>query len=666
MPPETTARDAVTTPTETLDDSPASRGITPRAVALALLLVVGFTVAGCFSVFLRYEIIGTGYLPRGAVALLLVLIAVNAALRRLKRLNVRPLSARELLLIFLLLLIVGAIAGQEYAQHFYLKIIGIVYYATPDVARPELYLDELNPMLVPDTDPAGAAATWAHEGLPPGRSMPWRPWLRPLLVWTPFFFAIYWMVLCFAGTLARRWEQEEKLLYPLMEVPMEIVEGEPSGTASLLRSPLTWVAFALPCIHYTLKGLHGYWPQIPYIDLEPRLQTRFAGAWAAFNGILLYIRMDMIGIAYLLAAEVGFSLWFFFFLRRTQQFVRLSLGVTTAQQRFFRLQTTGGYLLLAGALLYSAREHLRRAIRVAIGTLRPGPDAADAKEPYRLAVFGFVAAFVFVVAWCSYFGMDTVWAIVTYVFFPLVGMVVARVICEAGMFVYSVPFGGYTAGFNEALFTIFGSRRIGPQNVTLMTLTSFCQIRSTATQNSAAVFQGYRLGTDMGARRRDIMLLAMVAVVLAILACHICSPWIIYNWGAPKLADWPSRAGLNTAKGIAGIIQDPSTMGAEDWFAMALGAATTWVLFALRRRFVWWPLHPLGFVTWMHWPIERYWTSIFIGWLLKATAVRLLGYRGFRQLRPVAFGLILGMNVIFTVWLLLHMIWPAPTAIMID
>jgi hypothetical protein len=303
---------------------------------------------------------------------------------------------------------------------------------------------------------------------------------------------------------------------------------------------------------------------------------------------------------------------------------------------------------------------------VAIGTLQPGPDASDAREPYRLAVFGFVGSLLFAVWWCSHFGMDTVWAIVQYVFFPLVGMVVARVICEAGMFVYSAPLGGYTAGFNEALFTVFGTQRIGPMNVTLMTMTSWCQIRSTATQNSAAVFQGYRIGSDIDARRTQIMLMAIAAIAVSILTCHLVAPWIIYRWGVPKLALWPSQAGLQTARGIAGIVNQSALMAPVDWLAIGLGAATTWGLFALRRRFVWWPLHPLGFVTWLSWPIERYWSSIFIGWLIKTTVVRLWGYGGFRRLRPVAFGLILGMNVIFTIWLVIHMIWPGPLAIMID
>jgi hypothetical protein len=631
-----------------------------------MVLVVGFTVAGCFSVMLRYEIIGTGYLPRGAVALLLALIGVNSALRGLKRLGIRPLSAEELLLIFLLLMIVGAIAGQEFAQHFYLNLIGMAYYSTPDIAPPELFLHDLDPLLLPTDDPNGPVARWAHEGLPPGRSIPWQAWIVPLAVWTPFFLAVYFMVLCFAATLAHRWEDEEKLLYPLVEVPVETVKGEPEGTAQLLRSPMMWIAFSIPCILYTMKGLHGYWPAIPFLELDQRLQTRFSGPMSAFNGTLLFVRFDMIGIAYLLSGEVGFSLWFFWLLRRLQQALRIGVGVTHAHHQFFRMQTVGGFLLLGVALLYSARDHIARAVGVAAGTIHRKPSAADADEPYRLSVLGMVGAFGFIVWWGSYFGMDTLWPVVQFVFFPLVGMVVARVICEAGMLIYSAPLGGYIAGFNEALFDLFGVERIGPKNVTMMTMTSWVQTRSTATQNMAAVFMGYRIGSQMGAPRRTVMILSIVAVALAIVACHITIPYIIYTWGVPKLADWPSKAGLNTTRGVARLLQSPTTLGGEDWLGLSLGAATTWALFALRRRFIWWPLHPLGFVTWLGWPIDRYWTSIFIGWLVKTSVTRVFGFRGFRKLRPLALGLVLGMNVVFTIWVIIHLIWANPFPIMVD
>ncbi len=71
-------------------------------------------------------------------------------------------------------------------------------------------------------------------------------------------------------------------------------------------------------------------------------------------------------------------------------------------------------------------------------------------------------------------------------------------------------------------------------------------------------------------------------------------------------------------------------------------------------------------MTWLSWPIDRYWVAVFIGWLLKTAVLRFGGFRTFRRLRPVAFGLVLGMNVIFTIWLIVHMIWPGPPAILVD
>ena len=636
------------------------QGLTARAVVVGLVLVVGFTVACVFGVYLRYENPGTGYLPRGAVALLLALVGVNALLRWLKRRGLKLLSSGELIAVFVMLLAMGAVPNQEFAQHFYLNLVGISYYAQPPVTTSDLYLEDLNPLLVPSTDPNAPVNRWAHEGMPPGRSIPWRAWVTPLLWWTPFLLALYWMVLCFAALLAHRWEAEEKLLYPLVQVPIEVIQGEPEATSSVLRSPLMWVAFSVPVLHYTVAALHGYWPTVPVLNLEPVGGRIFSGPMSAFNRMLYYIRFDMIGIAYLLSAEVSFSLWFFFIFRRIQQAVRIAVGVNRNHYRFFEMQCIGGYALLGVALLWSAREHLARAGRIALGLLRPDPGAADADEPYRTTVLGFLAALAVVITWCIYSGMAAVWAVVQYALFPIVGMVVARVVCEAGMFIYSSPF-----RLNEAIFRLAGTERIGAGNLTVMTMASWCQIRSTATQNMAAVAQGLSLGSRMKLPRGQVMLVAMLAITVAILTSHIVAPYIIYTWSVPKLASWPSRSALHATNTLVRFIETPVVVGGEEWLGIGMGALTSLVLVALRRRFVWWPLHPLGFITWLGWPIDRYWMSILLGWLWKTSVLRFGGYKGFSALRPIAFGLILGMNVIFTIVLALHYIWPAP-AIMID
>lgn len=622
-------------------------------------MVVAFTVIGCFGVFLRYEILGTGYLPRGAVSILLALIGANVALRLVGRFTKRwKLTARELLLVFLMLLVVSAVAGQEFAQHFYLNTLGIVYYATPEIAPPELYLEQLNPMLVPDTSPQAPAIRWAFEGMPPGQSIPWQAWLTPLLVWTPFFFAIYWLVLCFMAMLAHRWEHEERLLYPLVEVPVETVKGEPRMASQLMRSPVMWVAFAVPVILYSIKGFAGYWPMLPDIDLQKSTQATLGGPWAAFNRIPIHLYPEMVGVAFLLTAEVGFSLWFFYWFRRVQEFTRMSAGIDVGHYQFFKFQTVGAYVLLAAATLWSARDHLRRAFRVAIGALKRREGAADANEPYRLAVLGFAGGLIFVLWWCTWVGMDLTWALAQYLAFPLAGLVVARVVAEGGMFIYSTPF-----RLNEVIFEIAGSERIGARNVTLMTMTSWTQIRSTATMNMASVAQALKIGTVMGADRAKVILAAMGAVIVAILASHVTSLYVIYTWSVPKLGWWPSGASLNTTNAMARFIQSPTVMNIGDWLAICGGALFTWGLVALRRRFVWWPLHPLGYVAWLGWPIDRYWMSIFIGWLFKVIVVRVGGYRAFQKARPFAFGLILGVSVVLTIWIVVHYFAPAPALV---
>jgi hypothetical protein len=634
-------------------------GVTARAVSVGLIMVVAFTVVGCFGVFLRYEIIGTGYLPRGAVCILLALVGGNAALRLIGRATRRwRLTSRELLLVFLMLLVAGAIAGQEFAQHVYLNLLGLVYYSTPDIAPPELFLEDLNPMLVPSVSAQDPVIRWAYEGLPPGQSIPWRGWLTPLAVWTPFFFAVYWLVICFMGVLAHRWEREERLLYPLVQVPVETVEGEPGVASHLVRSRLMWGAFAAACILYSVKGLHAYWPVLPDIDLQSSTDTVMGGPWSAFNRIPTHLYPEMVGVAYLLTAEVGFSLWFFYWFQRVQEFVRIGVGVDAGHYQFFEFQTIGGYAILAAALLWSAREHIARAVAVAVGTVRRDPNAADANEPYRLAVLGFVGALIFVVWWCTWAGMSAFWALAQYLAFPLVGMVVARVVAEAGMFIYSAPF-----RLNETIVDIAGAETVGAENITLLTATSWTQIRSTATMNMAAVAQGLKIGSEMGAKRGKIMLAAMAAIVVAILASHVTSLYVIYHWGVPKLGWWPSGSSLNTTNRLVRMIESTTSMEAVDWGAMAMGGAITWGLVALRRRFVWWPLHPLGYITWMGWPIHRYWMSIFIGWLWKVTVVRFGGYRTFNKLRPLAFGLILGVSVVLTVWIVVHYFAPAPSLV---
>jgi len=627
--------------------------VTPRALVLGLALVIGFTVAGCFSVFVRYEIIGTGYLPRGALAALMGAALVNPLLRLISpRLLLRP---HELLVTFCLLVAIGAIPGQEFAQHVYLNQLGLVYYAKPGIADPRLYLEHLNPALVPDIDPDSPVITYAYDGLPGGKPVPYQAWLKPLAIWTPFYFAVYWIMLCFAALLSPHWEDSEKLLFPLTQVPVEMVKPGNGVLSSLLKSWLMWVCFLSACFLYVMKGLHTYFPKVPDINLQRDIGPVFQeGPLRAFDYLQVHVYPEMIGIAYLLTAEVGFSMWFFNLFRLGQQSLREALGYTEFHGDFFLYQTVGGYIVLAAAMLYTARHHLRRVLGFVFwGKSEEGWPARP--QPYRPAVYGFIIGELFIWWWCWRVGMDVVWAVLLYLMFPLASMVAARVISEAGMFIYSTPF-----RMDELLFSLGGTRRIGPENVTLLTAVSWAQIRSTATLNMPALFQGLKIGSEARLPRPQLFWWMFVAICLAILVCHVTSPYVIYTWGVRRLGWWEQGSSQNTVSKLVRYLSSPTEMYLRDWTAMGLGAGITVLLVAMRQRFLWWPFHPLGYVAWLGWPIQRYWLSFLIGWLVKVIVVRSLGHKGFRLLRPGAFGLILGICFILTFWLVFHFFVPGP------
>lgn len=629
--------------------------MTVRALVLGILVVIGFTVAGCFSVLLRYEIIGTGYLPRGVVAVVLLMVLLNglagAFVRRLK------LSRQEILLIFIMLLAMAIIPGQDFAQHFYLNVLGIVYYTTPDIAGPELYLNDLNPALVPNVDREAPEIRWAFEGAPPGKPLPYGAWLKPLAVWTPYFLALYWMTLCFAAMMSPRWEDEEKLLFPLMQVPNELIDFSPkSPLPALLRNKMMWVCFGISCLLYVIKGLHTYFPGVPDINLQQTTKQIVAGGpGVVFNNVALHLYPEMIAIAYLLTSEVGFSMWFFYVLRLMEGFARNAMGFQTNAYPFFEYQTAGAYLVLGLALLWSARRHLAAVFRYAFGVGEAPPSSDPRPQPYRTAVFGFLIGFAFIIIWATQVGLSLTWALVMFGLVPLVNLVVSRVICEAGMFLYSSPF-----RLNEIIFRVGGTQRIGNKNLTLMSMMSWAQIRNTGSQFMPYAFQGLKLASQGELNRRQTVWVMFTAVVVAILVSHVVCPYVIYTWGVPKLGWWERGSSLGTTNTLLSFIRNKTTVMPADWAAMGVGGLLTMFLVAMRQRFVWWPFHPAGYAAWLGWPIDRYWLSFLLGWLIKSTVLRFFGYKAFAALRPAAFGFILGICFVLTFWLVFHFFVEGP------
>src|SRR5690606_31460299 len=90
---------------------------------------------------------------------------------------------------------------------------------------------------------------------------------------------------------------------------------------------------------------------------------------------------------------------------------------------------------------------------------------------------------------------------------------------------------------------------------------------------------------------------------------------------------------------------------------LAGGAAGTLLLSILRLRYAWWPLHPIGYLFMMTWPMAQLWFSIMLGWLVRTVALRFGGAKLYTTLQPAMMGLIIGEAIASATWLVLGLLF---------
>ncbi len=660
---------AATRPLTLVSAAPAL-GVRKSVLIFAFVIVFGFTAVSGWTALYRHEILGTGYLPRGVVPLFLLLVLLNSGIRTF--FPALALSRAELVFIFALLTATVAIAGQEFGIHFYLNLLGLVYYSSPQSQWFNQFTPHLAPWLVPSLQFRDPAILWAYEGMPEGARFPLGEWLVPLVVWTPYLFGVYGVAVLLVGLVARQWEDHERLLYPLTQVPLELAGDERYPLPRVFRSPLFWFGFLLAAVPLSLRGLHLYFPQVP----DPRLQRSLAelfglapgtpmfpsGPLSAFNGLQAHFYPEMVGIAYLLSREVGFSLWFFLLLRHAEIALRIALGLDMYHAEFLIFQSLAAYTVMAIAIGWVARQYFFAIAQAAVkNLLRRSDDQTRSLAFEGWALVGLVGAFLGLLAWAKWVaGASVLWTGLMLLGLVVTSLVVARVVAETGIYIYSAPF-----RVNQILFDLFG-QRIGARNIVLLTAMSWVQIRSTATMASGYLTNAFRLSSSAGLSRSYAAWVFLAAILGCILVTHITMPIVIYTYSVSKLSWWAQGSSLSTANLIGQYLTTNRPLTPHHWWGALIGALTCWLLIKLRLTFVGFPLHPLGFIAWYGWPIDRYWLSIFLGWALKSVILRYGSYHAFQRFRPFSYGLIVGGTTTLTIWILLRLVYPTSESIIID
>jgi len=636
--------------------------VTLKAAVIGFLLVIGITIAGCYSAFLRYDLIGTGHLPRCALFPVLLLALINLLWRRF--FGKMLFSRSELLFIYCIVLIMTGIPGQQFSNYLYLGLVAPVYFANPRNMPALLQYEGLNWLqyipewAVPSKDPRSGVVAWVFEGMPEGARIPWQPWVFPLALWTLFYFALFTSHILIAALLRKQWVEHEKLSFPLAQVPVEVANEH--RLMAIGRNLLFWFGFIIPVFVFTFRALHLYLPYFPNINIYPNWGAIFQGRpWEVLNYTPFNIYFDMIGVTYLIPSDVGFSFWFFaFVVRRLQMVIRSAMGLTDHQQPL-EYQTIGGLFALFFLQLWVARQYLRDVLVQAWHGENVEPDAAPL--PYRHLLILMGICLLIVIGWTVSIGAALVWALMLFAIHYIWRIMTARMVAEAGLFVFWVP------NIVNFILRVFGRDLVGASNIVGLTMVG-SKMYDSATCLLPQALQGFKIAQSEGLNQRQIFGLMVASSLLSMLVCHPTSLRIIYTMPVPKMGWWTRGYPQWLANDFLTRLAQDLRMPSWHYFSLLAGGLVTVFLTWMRWQFFWWPLHPLGFAAAnaAPWFGDRYGFSMLLGWLAKALVMWFGGIRLWHFFRPFMMGMIVGNTTILFILLLIHFFFPTNEVVVIE
>lgn len=623
------------------------QGVTWRSVLLALILLP----PACW--WLEYtecvsegtDMAGISYvLP--ALFLLFVLVCLNQPVRR--RWPGRALSQGELLTVFAMLSAGLTLGGPGGMQHLVMAAGNVHWFAGPGNGW-----GRFDPLLPHWLFPAQEVLRDFYRGEAP--RVPWSAWLAPILAWGVFILVLVFVMLCLAALLRRQWTEHERLSYPLVHLPIELSrqEGGLFGAFSPGRSGLRlfWSAVLLTLAVESLDSLAYLYPSLPSIPIKPiELQAYFPDRpWSAIGYFCVAFYPLVLGIGYLLSLEVLFSCWFFYLLTRGELIACSAWGWSEGgrQLPYLEQQGAGAWIALALAAFWMARRQLGVAVRRAWS----GKGEEDREPlPARWALLGAGGGVLFLALLCRAIGMSFVIAVAVLLLYLLYAVAAARIRSEAGTAWLFSP------GANAPAVLVAG---LGPERLGLSNLVGFaCLQWFMISCESVALpyhLEGFRMG-DAARLSRPAMFRALLlasAVGIAAAFWALISLYYHYGAGTAKVNEWRTQMGSVPWERLNSWTQGPQGINLPALEATGVGSLVVAGLTALRLRFLWWPLHPIGYALANTWTMAWLWFPCLLMWLVKSLILRYGGLRLYRQWLPFFLGLIMGDYLAGGLWAIL-------------
>ena len=621
----------------------ATSAFSLRGLSVGVLLCLAIGLVGPYWTVFKYMWIGFNPSSPGAIFFFMITVFLSAIVGLISRRL--PLSKADLVLIYCMLLM--AVTVPTWGLMFFLlgTMVYPYYYATPENHFAELLHTNIPSWMVPQD---ARAIKDYYEGMPKGATIPWEAWVEPMGYWLALAVVMSFMLICMSAILHRQWSVHERLTYPMMQLPQQMIEdggGLGSRIAPFFKSWAMWVGFAIPLALLSLNGFNHFYPQVP--------QFISGGGLALFNNtvnIAFHFKFAYIGFFYLVDQQISFSIWFFHVLCKLEEGVFNTLGISSTE-KLSHYETVSPDLIhqLTGAVfvfvlygLWNARSHLRDVVRKA---WNPSTGVDDSEEllSYRAAVFGFLGSLIFVGVWLWRSGVPAVVVPVLLIASLIFFILVARVVTTAGVATARSP-------IVPAYFIIsgLGTSILGAKGLVALNFTFIWQGES-RTSPMVACSSGLKLAELVPGPKGRLLWGLMLALVCSLGASAYITLKLCYTYGAINLnlINW---AGAHGWPLLGSRITEMPDANMRGWLFRAIGAAVEGFLVFAQHRWHWWSLHPLGFTIAVGWLTNSLWFSAMLAWLLKLTILFFWGGRMFLAMKPFFLGLILGEVAAGGIW----------------
>jgi hypothetical protein len=604
-------------------------------LAGTLLCLLISVMAPYANVYLQGSMLALDFGTAAALFLLFLILGVNTALSRLHRSLV--FQQGELAVIYLMMITACSIPTMGLMEYLLPGMTALSYYTTPENNWEELIHPFVKTWLVVE-DPQ--AIKYFYEGLPKDMTIPWQAWLKPIGVWTVFVLALYLVMICMVVLIRRQWMDHERLLYPLVQVPLAMIRQDGRDVPPFFREHLMWIGFGVALAVGSLKGLHHYHPEVSPIIMTTTVQV-------LRNAISLPIMLSftVVGLTYFVSLDIALGIWVFTLLALLEKGIFNILGIQsteiisvygTPESPYLAHQGIGAMLVFVIVGLWSARKHLSAVIRKAY-SVDAGIDDSGEMLSYRTALLGLAAGLLVVGTWLWLSGLSALLVILFLVVALAIFLALTRIVVEGGVAAARSPMIASTF-----VVSAVGTHLVGLQGLAALAYT-YIWHGDVRTFVMASCANGLKMVE--GARNlRPLFWTLMLAILVTMVGSFVTILYLAYTYGGVNLHGWFFGAGPQVPfQFIANKMQNFPPVQMDGWLFKFIGGALMAGLMFLRHHFLWWPFHPLGFaICTVSYIVGRIWFSVFLAWLFKLIILKYGGPALHRRMMPFFMGLVLG------------------------